>query len=281
MGLFYASLCSPPLKHSSWYASGYPVSLPWGCGDHNSVFSIWSQLPGLVPGVSQVHNKCWMSAWPPGHVWKCAEPHRMCARSPGSASACSCTSAVSQSAPVTLCLRCYYYSHYLEEENKVPATEITCSKSHSSRVLKPRVNLGCPPHSIRVTQHRGGSQLSWGSQKMFMDDNDSHVSDYSTPEKGGQKAGEGLVRGTQGVSENCPRGLAHHHCGFRGRESVAETGREIIRIAHLQARFPCKSKSRCPGGSSPAHAFTSHSRREGEEPLEAPPASPCAVMSGR
>lgn len=63
MSLLYPS-CGP----LHWHASGYPVSLPWGCSDHDFMFSTWSQLPGLVPGVSRVHNKCWASAWPPGPI---------------------------------------------------------------------------------------------------------------------------------------------------------------------------------------------------------------------
>lgn len=97
-------------------------------------------------------------------------PHRTRARGPGGVGACSCPTAVSLNAPGTLCRGCYYYSRYLEDE--VAATEIACSKSHSSGALRPRVGLGRPPHSVKVTQHRGGSQPSWGSHKMFVDDDD-------------------------------------------------------------------------------------------------------------
>lgn len=30
--------------------------------DHSSLFSVGAQSPGMMPGVSQVHNKYWLSA---------------------------------------------------------------------------------------------------------------------------------------------------------------------------------------------------------------------------
>lgn len=84
-----------------------------------------------------MQNKCWISAWSTGPKWKVVvELYLTRAKCPVSISSHSCASTVSFDPPHTRFLRCFYYPHYLEEEeNKISAAEITFPMSHSSWVL--------------------------------------------------------------------------------------------------------------------------------------------------
>lgn len=70
-------------------------------------------------------------------------------------------------------------------------------------------------------------------------------------------------------------------CGVRGRDSVAEAGGEMVRVAHQGAGTARGPRSGCLGGSSPTRMLTAHARREGEERPAALPASACTLTSKR
>lgn len=134
----------PPLQHAAlltvcaWSPHLLPCPITWAGRDHicrvpHSVPVAWH---GARCHTCKINVGCLPGQLAPNG--KCLEPCFPRAECPVSVSSCSCTSTVAFSPPTTLCLRCYYYSHYLEEENKVSAAEITCSRSHSSQMLTQR-----------------------------------------------------------------------------------------------------------------------------------------------